>query len=57
MCIMCRVRKRRTRFSVLCLVCMAKVHVDFQNHIEVHGPIVGQTTGSGESPPQHEEEL
>lgn len=41
MCIVCKIRKARTRFNVLCLICMSQVEQDFQNYIRIHGPIGG----------------
>lgn len=41
MCILCKIRKARSRFNILCLPCMADVEQDFKNYIRVHGPIGG----------------
>ncbi len=38
-CFMCKKRDARNRFAILCLVCMAIVHVAFQDHIKIHGCI------------------
>jgi hypothetical protein len=41
-CTMCKVRKVWTSHSILCLVCMSKIWVAFDEHIAKHGPILTQ---------------